>query len=196
MRRVGWLLVPFTIIGGCLFRNTSVPPRYFAPGSAAIEPGADDPVVHAGASVPIQLRSVHGTALLREHVVWRVSPVEYGQYGERLWSELPATYVQRTLANALRRTPGLRLTDEVRAASLRVEVLEFEEVLAPTHTADVSLSASLRDAKGANVLDRTFSAAAPIAGDDPEQMAQAMGRALDEATSAVAAAVASALHAH
>ncbi len=198
MRHVGWLLVTAAILTGCLFRNTSAPPRFFAPGSLAVEPAAGDDLAVKASSTgfPIQLRPVHGPAFLGERIVWRISPVEYGQYGERLWTELPATYVQRALAAALRRAPGLRLTDDVRAPVLRVEVRAFDEVLAPAHTATVSLAASLRDGAGGRLLDDTFTADAPITGDDPATMAQAMGRALDEATTAVAAAVAAVVHAH
>jgi ABC-type uncharacterized transport system auxiliary subunit len=196
MRRLGWLLVASAFLAGCLFRNTSAPPRFFAPGPVAAEGaagGATSEVSRTGAA--IQLRAVSGTAFLRERVVWRRSPVEYGQYENRLWCELPATYVQRALARALRRTPGLRLSDDVRAPALRVEVLAFDEVLAPAHTATVSLAASLGDSDGGVLLDRTFTADASIAGNDPAMMAQAMGRALDEVTRAVAAAVATAMRA-
>ena len=190
MKRIGWLLVAPVLVAGCLFRNTSAPPRYFAPDPTTAEREAnDDPVEASSTSAPLQLRAVHATAFLRERIVWRSSSVEYGQYGERLWSELPATYVQRALTAALRRTPGLRLTDDPTAPALRVEVLAFDDVLTPTHAATVSLAASLRDAEHGRLLDRTFTAAAPIADDDPATMARAMGRALDEATAAVAAAV-------
>jgi ABC-type uncharacterized transport system auxiliary subunit len=196
MSRVGLIILGSAVLAGCLFRNTSAPPRVFAPVSAVTD---DDPGNDLSATAPkaaIQLRAVTGTAFLSARIVWRVSAVEYGQYGTRLWSELPATYVQRALAAALRRTPGLRLTDDVHAPALRVEVLAFDEVLAPIHTATVSLAALLRDRAGARLLDRTFTSAAPIDGDDPATMAQAMGQALDEATAAVAAAAAAALHAH
>jgi len=115
---------------------------------------------------------------------------------ERLWSDLPALYVERALTAALRRTPGLRLTDDVQAAALRVEVAAFDEVLSPAHAATVVLVASLRDAGHGRLLDRAFTAAVPIAGADPAAMATAMGTALDQATAAVAAAVAAAVHAH
>jgi ABC-type uncharacterized transport system auxiliary subunit len=194
MRRLGWLLL--TLCAGCLFHNTSAPPRFFAPGSAADTVAADDDLAAPPRTgIPVRLRPVIGTAFLRERIVWRVSPVEYGQYSERLWSELPATYVQRALAVALRETPGLRLTNDARAPALRVEVVAFDEVLSPAHTATVALATSLWDPDRGGLLDRTFSATAPIDGDDPAMMATAMGRALDEATTAVAAAVSTTLHA-
>ena len=194
MRRVGGLLIASALCAGCLFGNTSPPPRFFAPDSVSVARGTDDDSLTAPATgVPIRLRPVYGTAFLRERIVWRVSPVEYGRYRERLWSEPPSTYVQRALAAALRRTPGLRLADDANAPALRVEVVAFDEVLSPTHAAAVALAVSLRDEGRGRLLDRTFTAEVPIAGDDPALMAKAMGRALDEATAAVADAVAAAL---
>ena len=195
MRQLGSVLAASALVAGCLLNNTSPPPRYFAPGSVTAQGKDYDPAEAGDGGVPIQLRTVHGTSFLRESIVWRSSSVEYGQYRDRLWSELPATYVQRALAAALRHT-GLRLTDDAKAPALRVDVLAFDEVLLPTHAATVSLAASLRGANGTTLLDNTFTADSPIAGDDPAAMADAMGVALDDASAAVAAAVAAAVHAH
>jgi len=137
---------------------------------------------------------VHGTPFLRERIVWRASDVEYGLYEQRRWSELPSSYVERALATALRRTPGVALTDDVRAAALRVEVVAFDEVLAPSRTATVSLLVSLRDPKRGHLLDRTFSVDEPIAGETTAATAVAMGKALDAVTGEVARAVAQSVH--
>jgi ABC-type uncharacterized transport system auxiliary subunit len=69
------------------------------------------------------------------------------------------------------------------------------EVLAHAHVATVSLAASLRDGDGAQFLDRTFTVGAPVAGEDPAMMAEAMNRALDEATTEVVTTVAAAVRA-
>jgi ABC-type uncharacterized transport system auxiliary subunit len=191
MKRRAWVAVLAVLVGGCVFRNASGP-RYFAPDPVVVEEPAGDQAALSRKPVPIRLRSVHGISFLRERIVWRVSPVEYGRYEQRLWRELPASYVERALLTALGRTPGLLLSDDPHAAALSVEVVAFEEVLAPAHTAAVALETSLRDPRRGRLLDRTFTATAPIDRDDPETMAKAMGRALHEATSAVAVAVATA----
>lgn len=177
---------------GCLFRDP-VEPRYFRPESAAIDGTTDDRPASA-AGVPVRLRPVQSTAFLREPIVWRASAVEYGVYEERRWSELPASYVYRALVTELGRTAGIRLTEDVRAAVLRVEVVAFEEVLAPVREATVALDVSLQDAQR-RLLDRTFSTTAPITGDTPAATATSMGRALDEVVAQVASAVAAAVRA-
>jgi ABC-type uncharacterized transport system auxiliary subunit len=102
---------------------------------------------------------------------------------------LPASYVQRALEVALRATPGIRLTGEPNAVVLRVEVVAFDEVLAPARVAAVSLAVKLVDTKHLRLIDRTFSADAPIESERAAATAAAMGIALDEAVAAVAGAV-------
>jgi len=183
------------VLAGCPLRNTSDPPRFFQPGSTMLDDTGDDQPDAGGGGVPIRLRAVHGMPLLRERIVWRLSPVEYGLYEQRRWSDLPASYVERALATALWRTPGLRLTDDSRVPTLRVEVVAFDEVLAPAPAASVALVVSLRDGERRRLLDREFAAQAPATDDDPAAMARAMGRALDDVVAQVAAAVAAAVRA-
>ena len=135
------------LAAGCVFRNAPEP-RFFRPESAALDGAADAPSGRAG--IPLRLRPVQGTPLLRERIVWRASSVEYGLYEQRRWSELPASYVERALESALRATPGIRLTDEPGAAVLRVEVVAFDEVLAPARVAAVSLAVKLVDSRAAS----------------------------------------------
>ena len=174
------------LAAGCLFRNARraalLPSRV-----GALDGAAEAPPERAG--VPLRLRPVQGTPLLRERIVWRASSVEYGLYEQRRWSELPASYVERALESALRATPGIQLTDAPGAAALRVEVVAFDEVLAPAHVAAVSLAVTLIDTEQGRLLDRTFSAEAPIANEAPAATAVAMGKALDDAVAEVAGAV-------
>jgi ABC-type uncharacterized transport system auxiliary subunit len=186
--RAPWIAVAL-LATGCLFRNAPEP-RFFRPASAALGgalPRA--PVSSEADGSPLRLRPVRAIPLLRERIVWRASPIEYGLYEQRRWTELPATYVERALEGALRATPGVRLTDRRDAATLRVEVLAFDEVWAPAREAAVSLAVTLVDPDGRRSLDRTFDAAAPIADPSPAATAIAMGQALDEVASAVASAV-------
>src|SRR5207237_6522053 len=123
---------------------------------------------------------------LRERIVWRVSDVEYGRYDQRRWLDLPAHYVARALAARLQRTPGLRLTDDVAAAALRVDLLAFDDALAPQHEANVALAVGLDDRAHAPLLRRTFAARVAVVDDDPASLAKAMGEALDDAVAQVA----------
>ena len=183
--RAAWIAVAL-LAAGCVFRNAPEP-RFFRPKSAALDVTADELPGRAG--VAVRLRPVLGTPLLRERIVWRASSVEYGLYEQRRWSELPASYVERALEGALRTTPGVRLTGEPGAAALLVEVVAFDEVLAPARVAAVSLAVELVDAEQRRLIDRSFSAEAPIANETPAATAVAMGKALDEAVAAVAGAV-------
>jgi len=188
MKRAGGALVALVLLDGCLFRGAEAP-RFFRPGSAILATAADPEPDRSAAGTAIRLRAVRAEPFLRERVVWRASAVEYGLYEQRRWLDLPAHYVDQALRTKLRETPGLRLTDDARAIALRVDVLAFDEVLAPTHAAVVTLAAVLDDPGRGRLLERTFYARAAIAGEDPASMAQAMGQALDDAVAQVAEAV-------
>jgi len=186
--RAAWIAVAL-LAAGCLYRNAP-DPRFFRPESTALDGAAAAPSTRpARKAVPLRLRPVTGAPLFRERIVWRASQVEYGQYEQWRWSELPERYVERALENALLATQGVDLTDEPGAATLTVQVVAFDEVLAPTHVAAVSLAVDLVDRGRRRILDRTFGAQAPIADETPAATAASMGRALDEAIAALAAAV-------
>ncbi len=196
MRRRDGLLVGLLVLGGCLLR-TPDPPRFFRPGSAALEAAAEDQAdPPAAGGIAIRLRGVRSEPFLRERIVWRASEVEYGLYEQRRWIDLPAHYVERALGRRLRETPGLRLTNDPRAVALHVDVLAFDDVLAPTHEANVTLAVTLEDRAHGRLLMRTLDARAGIENDDPASMAKAMGQALDDAVAQVADAVRLSLQAH
>jgi ABC-type uncharacterized transport system auxiliary subunit len=196
MRRRDGLLVGLLVLGGCLLR-TPDPPRFFRPGSAALEGAAEDQGDPPAADgIAIRLRGVRSEPFLRERIVWRVSEVEYGLYEQRRWIDLPAHYVEHALGRRLRETPGLRLTNDPQAVALHVDVLAFDDVLAPTHEANVTLAVTLEDRARGRLLMRTLNARAGIENDDPASMAHAMGQALDDAVAQVADAVRLTLQAH
>ena len=194
MRRAG--LVGVLVLGGCLFRAPE-PARFFRPGSAmldAVEP--DGAGGRAAEGIPVRVQSVRSDVFLRERIVWRVSPVEYGVYEERRWTDLPVHYVERALRTRLRATPGLRLTDDARAVAVHVDVLAFDDTFAPTHAANVVLAVRAEDPSRGRLFERTVEARAEIADDDPATMATAMGKALDDAVTEAADAVRSSVVVH
>jgi ABC-type uncharacterized transport system auxiliary subunit len=182
------------LMAGCVFRDAAAP-RFYRPAASTLDgdTGADPPVPQANAAVAVRLETVTATPFLRERIAWRSSNVEYGLYDQQRWSETPPRYVQRALESALRATPGLRLTDALDAPALRVDVVAFDEVLAPAHVARVALEVSLRDRARTRLVDRTFAAESPITGSGGAAMATAMGTALDGAVREVAGAVAAAV---
>ena len=189
MRRREWLLAGLAVLGGCLLR-TPESPRFFRPGSATLDSAAvDEADPPAADGIAIRLRGVRSEPFLRERIVWRVSAVEYGLYEQRRWIDLPAHYVESALRARLRATPGIRLTNDPRAVALRVDVLAFDDVLAPTHAANVALAVTLEDPTHGRRFVRTFDTRVGIEDGDPASMAKAMGEALDDAVAQVADAV-------
>ena len=182
------MAVLLALTAGCFARNAAEP-RFFRPDAALLRepPEAMAQGTPSRSAVAIRLRSVDAGPFVRERIVWRVSSVEYGVYEQWRWREVPASYVERALRSALRRGGRVRLSDDVFVPSLRVELVAFDEVLAPTHTALVEAVVSLRDKNGQILLDGPFSAENPIAGSDPAAMARAMGGALDAVASEIAA---------
>ncbi len=177
------------LCAGCLFRATEAP-RFYRPASTALEASDVPPEPATGA--PVRLGSVESAPFLRERIVWRASDVEYGLYEQRRWFELPTRYVRRAVAAALETTPGLRLDESTSAARLDVELLAFDEILAPKHEAHVDIEATLHDGAQKR-FERTFSARVAIATGEGAAMAASMGKALDEVVQKIATATASAL---
>jgi len=180
------------LAAGCLARNAAEP-RFYRPDSALLRDAYGG--ASAGRSEPahiVRIRAGDGESYMRERVVWRVSPVEYGFYEQRRWHELPTSYVERALEAAFRKSARVRLSDDLRVPSLRITVTAFDDVLAPTHVALVEATASLRDPHGQLLLERPFSAEVPIADDNPATMARAMGGALDVVATQIADAIADA----
>jgi len=188
MKRPGAWLVSIAL-AGCVFRQTEAP-RYFRPDSAALSPEA---ALDDGAPArTIRLRAVRARPFLRERIVWR-APGEYGMYEQRRWSELPEAYVERAIASALRREAHVDLTDDTRAPSLSANVTAFDEVVSPTHVANVAVDASLTAPDGRRLFERRFAAEAVIADDDPRSLVRSMGAALDDVSAQVARSVAETL---
>ena len=179
-------------LAGCLFR-TAEAPRFYRPASAALDDTHNQPeTAPAVDGVAIRLHTVRSAPFLRERIVWRASPVEYGLYEQRRWFELPSRYVRRALVTTLLETPGLDLGENPSAPRLDVEILAFDEVLAPRHEASVALAITLRDGQRTRI-DRTFAAQVAIEADNGAAMARAMGQALDEVVRKIAQAVATAV---
>jgi len=181
-------IVLLVVAAGCFTRNAGEP-RFFRPASVLLDDATEPAPASSHSPVAIRIRAVEAGPFLRERIVWRTSPVEYGLYEQRRWREAPTSYVERALRAALRRDARVRVSDDPRVPALHVDVIAFDEVLAPQHAAVVEASASLRDGKGQLMLDRPFAAEEAITGDDPALLARAMGSALDTVASRIADAV-------
>jgi ABC-type uncharacterized transport system auxiliary subunit len=136
----------------------------------------------------LRLRRVSAAAHLRERMVWRASDVEFGFYETRRWTEQPTVWVEQGLAGALEQE-GVALTERAAGLALDVELVGFEEQLAP-HLARVALDLSLTRAGAEVLLQRRVELMVAITRDDPEVVARAMASALAEALEEAAQAVA------
>ena len=174
--------------GGCLFSN-SPPTRYFAPRSTYLLP--EDPQPPASATgLSVRIRNVRAAGYIGQAIVWRVSDVERGLYEQRRWTEFPTRYLDRAVVQAIDRTPGVQAVDSGRVPTLDLELVSFDEVIAPERRAEVSVVASFNSADQSPVFARVFTAQQPIADTDPASTARAMGAALDDVVQQIADQVA------
>jgi len=140
----------------------------------------------------LRLRRVFAADYLRNRMVWRRG-VEVGFYDLLRWTEPPSHFVQARIEQELFERRGLRRAARPSARLLTVELLAFDDVLEPTHEGVVSLRVLLVDPPHVAALDRSFTTRRPIASDDPEEVARALGEALSEAIGQIGAAVEDAL---
>jgi ABC-type uncharacterized transport system auxiliary subunit len=176
---------------GCGFNNPPAEPRYFSPGLQQVS----EPDPARGAELtPLRLRRVRAAAYLRDRMVWRRG-VEIGFYELWRWTESPARFAQARLEEELFSRLGFQRSRAASAPALAVSLDAFDEVLGPAHEAWVALSVELDDAKNERLLDHTYEVRKPISGNDPGQVADALGQALDEAVRQLGAGVDQALRA-
>lgn len=177
--------------GGCLSKSELPPPRYFRPGP--LLPPADAAAPVTSERGPLRLREVTAADHLRERMVWATPSQEFGFYEQARWTEPPAAFVEAALARALfERGPFVRAAGGD-APVLDVHVVAFEEVVgaegAGSQEARVALRVVLTSPEGGSLLERTFVSTSPVASEDPEAAAAAIGRAMDQAVAATAQAV-------
>lgn len=174
------------LLTACLAPRQPAEPRYFSPAGTS---AASEGETHTAPAGPeLRLRRVAAADYLRSRMVWRRG-VEVGFYDLLRWTQPPASYVETRLAQELFERGGLRRVARPDAASLAVVLLAFDDVLEPAHEGVVTVSALLVDGSQLALLDRTFSAHRPVAGDQPDDVARALGEALSEVITEVGAAV-------
>jgi ABC-type uncharacterized transport system auxiliary subunit len=186
-------LAAATLLTGCLSKTAVEPIRYFQPEPP---PGGVRQLV-ARPHTQVWLRRVTAASHLHELMARRTSAVEIGFNDLERWTSPPADFVERALAVELFEALGMERSESARSPRLDVEVLAFEERMAPRHVATVALAVSLLDGRELSLLERTFTADSPVDSpsdnNDPAAVARAMGVALDQAVRAAAAAIVEAL---
>ena len=127
---------------GCalLSKSDAFVARYFTPESAA-----PSGVPTASSGLELRLGRVNSAAYIKDKIVFRDSAYEIGYYEERRWTENPEVYVRRAVERALFDRRGVRQVVYGSGTTLDVDIVAFEEVLAPEHVGRVQLSYSMID---------------------------------------------------
>ncbi len=149
--------------------------------AAALGPAGTTPQNAASgpaARATLRLGRVTSGDYLRERIAYRSSARELGYYETRRWTERPEAYLRRALASALFEERSLTRAVSGPAPTLEVELIEFDEQLAPVHAARVRARALLTDQRVSR-FEHTFSAEQPVDGRNFERVASAMAAALD-----------------
>ncbi len=167
----------FCALASCISTNDPQHIRFFAVDPA---PQAESPSP-ASSSATFRLRRSSAAMHLRERMVWRRSAVEYGFSEDRRWTELPIEYVERAILDDLVRGRGLQRSEAPGAPALDLELLAFDEVLAPEHVARVVFNVRLVGADGATLLDRRIEGSQPIEDVGAEAVVRAIADALSAA---------------
>ncbi|NUO54646.1 MAG: hypothetical protein HOV80_37885 [Polyangiaceae bacterium] len=178
---------------GCalMSKAESLDVRYFAPEvpepprEVRVQPAAAD-----GQALAVRVGRMSASAHLRKYLVYRSTPVELRMDMSRWWAEAPEDYLQRAIVDALFVEHPVQQALSASVPTLDCELLAFEQVTdKKQQKARVSVRFALHDqvrvlAAGTLTVDRALHEA-----DDPEELAKALGGALEEATDQVATRV-------
>jgi ABC-type uncharacterized transport system auxiliary subunit len=171
---------------GCalLSKSDAFVARYFTPEVAAspAEPSAPG-------ELELKLGAVNSAAYIKDDIIFRDSTYEVRYYAETRWTENPEVYVRRAMAQALFARHGLRQIVYGRGTTIDIDVLAFEEVLAPRHVGRVMLAYSIVDDRIVRSA-RSIMVERPIANVPKDTAASAMVEALSAALADAADAIA------
>lgn len=163
--------------------------RHFAPRPPDVTPA--DAGAYAG---PIGLRQVTASTHLTQRLAWRSSDVEYGYHEYRRWTEPPQDYVHDVLERVLFQSGRFSRAPRTGSPILGVHLHTFEEVYGPDgRGVELELSVLLERADGSFLLDRRYRRRDGVAGDDPAEVARALGRLLAQVIGEIVDEVADAL---
>lgn len=179
------LLLAAPLLGGCI-SGRSPPARTFVLEVAPPQARAQDAPA-AGRS--LRFRGVVASKAVDLRQAWRLSPEELWQHELLRWSEPPAETVARALGRHLYEGEGLKRSSVLSSPTLEVDLRALEE-LREARQVRVELGVLLLGEDGVARLERTWSAEAPIGGEEPEDAVRAydalLGRLLPEIAREVA----------
>ena len=155
-------------LAGCLSQNPPPKVRWFMP---AVDVSAASARTERA---PLQLMRVTASSHLRDAMVWRGGDVELFFDELNKWGATPAELVQDALEDVFF-AGAFTPTTSASSSRIEVDVRAFEGAQAE---ARIELVASLRLESGA-WIQRAFSASEQLKGRGAEELARALGRALE-----------------
>ncbi len=181
-------------LGGCALTSKSDPVtiHYYSPEPATLR-GQQSPRAAKEAGPALRLGRVASGTHLEDKIAFRSSEHEIGFYEQHRWTEEPAEYLERALAQELFEARGLSRVVSGPAPTLDVELVSFEEVRRPRHVARVRVILVLHDDRAVG-LQETLTFERPVAAHTSvAALASALSAAMNDAVAAVAEQVAARL---
>lgn len=181
-----WLLglLALFALTSCALTTKAQPtvPRFFSPEPTQGQTQAQAQAALPRVEQPVELRlgRVQAAAHIREKIIYRNSPNEFGFYDDLLWTERPEAYLRRALTQTLFEEEGVRSIVSGAGSTLDVELVSFEEIRKPQHLAQVRVTLVLRDDRAVR-LEQTLTVERPIPSVDKSQLPGAIAAALGDA---------------
>jgi cholesterol transport system auxiliary component len=184
-------IATLVLTSACALLSKSEPnvPRYFSPETS--DAPATAPASSQASGLELRLGVVKAEGYIQDKIVHRDSTYEVGYYEERLWTDKPEAYVRRALARALFDRRAVREVVSGVGTTLDVDVVAFEEVMAPRHVGRIALTYVLYDDRVVR-LSRSITVERPIAEKKGDATAGAAVEAMAEALSIAVESVADA----
>lgn len=178
-------------IAGCALTSKSDPieSRFFSPdlstarvrvtsadGAAKAKAGGSEEAAAAAGGVELRMGRVLAAAHLREKIAHRTSGHELTFYEERRWTERPDAYLRRALEQSLFESGAFVRVVSGDAPTLEVELLAFQEAKSP-HVAELRFVVRVFDGRTVR-WEETIAVDEKLSGNEQEELASALGRAL------------------
>ena len=165
------VLVAFTL---CSCLSQSVPPqvRWFLPEVPSTQPHSTE------YSQPLRVLPLTASSHLRRGMVWRLSDVELFIEEQENWGGMPTEIVGLAIQAALFESGAFVSAIELDAPTLALEVRAFEGAYGSPDSALLEVFAVYE--AGDLVHQRAFRTAMPLESREAEELARAMGLALQQ----------------
>lgn len=188
MRRA-WVLGALLLDGCALLSKGEVSSRRFFSLELPATASQSAPV---DGGIELRLGRITAGACSSELIMVRRSTFEVVFDEERRWTEPPEVFLRRSLGRALFDGSALRSVVRGKAPVLEVELLQFEEVLTPTHVGRVGVSFTLSDERVVTA-QRSFTIERPVQGTGDDAVANAIREALEAVVERIASETRAAL---